>query len=67
MLFLMYIDEINTLLGEGGKNEKSCRRELRSFLLQPNKLNLLETRAVLKNYSHFAVELTLLEGIKVAL
>lgn len=62
----MYVDEINTLL-EGRKSEKSYRRELRIFLLQPNKLNLLNTRAVLKSYPHFAVELTLLEGVKVTL
>ncbi|KAL3982137.1 CNH domain family protein [Acanthocheilonema viteae] len=63
MLFSMYVDEINTLL-EDEKSEKSCRRELRIFLLQPNKLNLRGTRAVLKSYPHFAVELTLLEGVK---
>uniref|UniRef100_A0A1I7VVS2 CNH domain-containing protein n=1 Tax=Loa loa TaxID=7209 RepID=A0A1I7VVS2_LOALO len=64
MLFSMYVDEINALLGEGGESEKSCRRKLRTFLLQPNKLNLLDTCAVLKSYPHFAVELTLLEGVK---
>ncbi|VDP12554.1 unnamed protein product [Onchocerca flexuosa] len=64
MLFSMYIDEINMLLREGKKNEKSCRKGLRTFLIQPNKLNLLDTHAALKNYSHFAVELTLLEGVK---
>ncbi|CAG9541118.1 unnamed protein product [Cercopithifilaria johnstoni] len=63
LLFSMYIDEINALL-EGEKSEKSCRRGLRVFLLQPNKLNLLNTRAILKSYPHFAVELTLLEGVQ---
>lgn len=66
MLFSMYIDEINALLKDG-KSEKSCRKNLRIFLLQPNKLNLLGTHAVLKSDPHFAVELTLLEGVKVAL
>ncbi|VDK61534.1 unnamed protein product [Onchocerca ochengi] len=64
MLFSMYIDEINMLLHEGRKNEKSYRKGLRTFLVQSNKLNLLDVHAALKNYPHFAVELTLLEGVQ---
>lgn len=63
----MYVDEINALLGESGKNEKSCRRGLRTFLLEPNKLNLLDILVALKSCQHFAVELTLLKGVKVEL
>ncbi|KAM3726313.1 Transforming growth factor-beta receptor-associated protein [Dirofilaria immitis] len=64
LLFSTYIDEINMLLREGRKCEKSCRKELRIFLLQPNKLNLLDVYAALRTYPHFAVELILLEGVK---
>uniref|UniRef100_A0A1I8E8I4 CNH domain-containing protein n=2 Tax=Wuchereria bancrofti TaxID=6293 RepID=A0A1I8E8I4_WUCBA len=64
MLFLMYVDEINNLLGGDQRREKLYRRELRTFLLQPNKLNLSDMRAVLEIWPHFAVELTLLEGVK---
>nr|CDQ00934.1 Bm10998, isoform a [Brugia malayi] len=64
MLFSMYADEINNLLGEDRRREKLYRKELRTFLLQPNKLNLSDMRAVLEIWPHFAVELTLLEGVK---
>uniref|UniRef100_A0A915Q1Z9 CNH domain-containing protein n=1 Tax=Setaria digitata TaxID=48799 RepID=A0A915Q1Z9_9BILA len=64
LLFSMYVEEINILLGEGEKSEILCRKNLRTFLLQPNKLNLLDIYTVLKSYRHFDVELTLLEGVK---
>ncbi|KAK6110411.1 CNH domain family protein [Brugia pahangi] len=64
MLFSMYADEINNLLGGDRRREKLYRKDLRTFLLQPSKLNLSDMRAVLEIWPHFAVELTLLEGVK---
>lgn len=67
MLFSLYVEEINMSLGKDktDKNAEDYRTKLRTFLLEPNKLNLRDTYAALKRYRHFATELTLLDGIQV--
>ncbi|VDN01218.1 unnamed protein product [Thelazia callipaeda] len=67
LLFSMYVEEINMLMAEGDSAEnklKLFRKKLRNLLLQPNKLDLMQTRAVLKSYRFFSVELSLLDSVE---